>query len=66
MSYITKNIKDGVKLHIINNNKFKTNLLAIFLTTPITREYVTYDAVLSSVLRRGSKNMPTQEEISKE
>lgn len=66
MSYITRNIKDGVKLHIINNNKFKTNLLAIFLTTPITREYVTYDAVLSSVLRRGSKNMPTQEEISKE
>lgn len=66
MSYITKNIKDGVKLHIINNNKSKTNLLAIFLTTPITREYVTYDAVLSSVLRRGSKNMPTQEEISKE
>lgn len=66
MSYIIKNIKDGVKLHIINNNKFKTNLLAIFLTTPITREYVTYDAVLSSVLRRGSKNMPTQEEISKE
>ena len=66
MSYITKNIKDGVKLHIISNNKFKTNLLAIFLTTPITREYVTYDAVLSSVLRRGSKNMPTQEEISKE
>lgn len=66
MTYITKNIKDGVKLHIINNNKFKTNLLAIFLTTPITREYVTYDAVLSSVLRRGSKNMPTQEEISKE
>lgn len=66
MSYITKNIKDVVKLHIINNNKFKTNLLAVFLTTPITREYVTYDAVLSSVLRRGSKNMPTQEEISKE
>lgn len=66
MSYIIKDIKEGIKLHLINNNKFKTNLIAIFLTTPITREYVTYDAVLSSVLRRGSKNMPTQEEISKE
>lgn len=59
-------IKEGIKLHIINNDKFKTNLIAVFLTTPITREYVTYDAVLSSVLRRGSKNMQTQEQISKE
>ena len=66
MGYKVKEIKEGVKLHIIDNNKFKTNLIAIFLTTPISRKYVTYDAVLSSVLRRGSKNMPTQEIISKE
>ena len=66
MNYITKNIKEGIKLHIINNNNFKTNLIAVFLTTPIDRQYVTYNAVLSSVLRRGSKNMPTQEEISKQ
>lgn len=66
MSYKVIKIKEGINLHIIDNNKFKTNLIAIFLTTPITREYVTYNAVLSSVLRRGSKNMPTQEQISKE
>lgn len=66
MSYKVNEIKEGIKLHIIDNNKFKTNLISIFLTTPITKEYVTYDAVLSSVLRRGSKNMPTQEIISKE
>ena len=58
-------IKKGITLHNLNNDKFKTNLIAIFLTTPLTREYVTYNAVLSAVLRRGSKNMPTQEEISK-
>ena len=59
-------IKQGIKLHTINTNKFKTNLVAIFLTVPITRENVTFNSVLSSVLRRGSKNMPTQEQISKE
>ena len=59
-------IKQGIKLHIINTNRFKTNLVAVFLSLPITRENVTFNAVLSSVLRRGTKNMPTQEEISKE
>lgn len=57
-------IKNGIKLHCLNTDKFKTNIIAIFLTTPITRQYVTYDAVLSSVLRRGSNNMPTQEQMS--
>lgn len=59
-------IKQGIKLHTINTNKFKTNLVAVFLSIPITRENVTFNSVLSSVLRRGSKNMPTQEQISKE
>lgn len=65
MEYNKQEIIQGVKLHSINTNKFKTNLIAVFLTTPLSREYVTYDAVLSATLRRGSKNLPTQEEISK-
>ncbi len=59
-------IKEGIKFHIINTNRFKTNLVAIFLTVPITRENVTFNSVLSSVLRRGSKNMSSQEQISQE
>ena len=65
MEYKKQEIKQGIKLHNINTEKFKTNLIAIFLTTPLSRKYVTYDAVLAAVLRRGKKNMPTQEEISK-
>lgn len=65
MIYNKKEIKKGITLSNIETDKFKTNLVAIFLTTPLTREYVTYDSMLSSVLRRGSKTMPTQEEISK-
>lgn len=66
MKYKETDIKKGIKLHMINTDKFKTNIVAIFLTTPITKENVTFNAVLSSVLRRGSKTMPTQEQISKE
>ena len=66
MEYKITDVKEGIKLHTINTDKFKTNIIAVFLTTPINRENVTKNAVLSSVLRRGSKTMPTQEQISKE
>ena len=58
-------IKKGIKLHVIRTDKFKTNLMAVFLTTKLTRENVTKNALISMVLRRGSKTMKTQEEISK-
>lgn len=65
MDYKKQELKQGITVHNINTDKFKTNLVAIFLTTPMSREYVTFNSVISSILRRGSKNMPTQEEISK-
>ena len=65
MEHKKQELKNGITIHSINTNKFKTNLISVFLTVPLTREYVTYNAVLSAVLRRGSKSMPTQEDISK-
>lgn len=58
-------LKQGIKLHKIETNKFKTNLLAIFLSVPLTRQNVTKNALLAAILRRGTANMPTQEIISK-
>lgn len=57
-------IKEGITLHNIQTNKFKTNLFAIFLTLPLTRETVTKNALLTAVLRRGTANLPSQEQIS--
>ena len=65
MEYQQEELKKGVKLHTINTDKFKTNLIAVFLTTKLCRENVTKNAVISALLRRGSKTMPSQEEISK-
>ena len=58
-------MKQGIKLHTINTNKFKTNLIAIFLSIPLTRDNVTKNSLLASVIRRGCEKYKTQEEISK-
>ncbi len=58
-------IKKGIKLHSIQTNKFKTNLISVFITTPLVRENVTKNALIPAILRRGTKNMLTQEQISK-
>ena len=58
-------LKSGITLHEIETNKFKTNLCAIFLTTPLDRKNITYNAILPMILRRGNKDIQTQEEISK-
>ena len=64
MSYKTLEIKKGVKLHCIDTNKFKTNLISVFLTVPLNRETVTTNALIPAVLRRGTQELKNQEEIS--
>ncbi|MBR2786641.1 MAG: insulinase family protein [Clostridia bacterium] len=65
MNYKKENLKEGITIHEIKTNKFKTNLFAIFLSTKLDRATVTKNALLVAVLRRGTKNLTTQEEISK-
>ena len=65
MEYNQLEIKKGIKLHTITTNKFKTNLIAVMLTTSLSKENVTKNALLPVVLRRGTKNLKTQEEINK-
>ena len=65
MKYTEKEIKKGIKLHTIKTEKFKTNLIAIFLSMPITRENVTKNALISAILRRGCMSMPTSLDINK-
>ncbi len=51
--------------HEIKTKGFKTNLYSIFFTTPMKEETVTINSLLPAVLRRGSKNYPSQLEIGK-
>ena len=57
---------EGIKIHKIETNQFKTNLYAVFLATPLKRENITKDALIAAVLRRGTMKIKSQEQISKE
>ena len=61
----TKQIKEGINLHYIETDKYKTNIIAAFITVPLDRKTVTIDALIPAILRRGSSKYKTQEEIEK-
>ena len=64
MSITTTELMEGVKLHKIDTKKYKTNLLAIYLTSKLDRKHVTENALMLSILRRGKKKLKTQEDIN--
>ena len=41
MNYTKKEIKKGITVHNIVTDKFKTNLYAVFLAIPLSKEDVT-------------------------
>lgn len=65
MKLESKEIKKGITVHPIKTDKFKTDLVAIFVTVPLEKEKVTLDCLVPAVLRRGTTGLPTQEEINK-
>ena len=50
MNYKKINIKNGITLHEINTEKFKVNMMAVFLTTTLNRENVTKNALIPAIL----------------
>lgn len=57
-------LKEGINAHLIKNDKFKTNLICVMLTTPLKRETVTKNALIPLLLKRGTVNYQSQSEIS--
>ncbi len=66
MDYKKSEIKKGITAHTIKTNSFKTDLIAVFLTTKLTKENVTKNAMIPMCLRKGSKTLENIEEINKE
>lgn len=64
MEETTIKIFEGVNLHFINTDKFKTDLMAVFFITDLNRENVTKNALIPAVLRRGTNNLKTMKEIA--
>ena len=59
-----KRLADGVELSAIQTDKFKTGLLAVTLTIPLSGETATAGALTPEVLSRGSRNHPDMERLS--
>ena len=57
MAYKKMILKEGITLHNINTEKFKTNLCAVFLTFPLEYQNATKDTLIALMLKRGSKNL---------
>jgi predicted Zn-dependent peptidase len=57
-------INDGIVLHFIDTNRFKTNYIVVNIITKLDRETITKNALVPLVLRRGSEKYPSMKEIS--
>jgi predicted Zn-dependent peptidase len=57
-------LKEGIKAHLIKNDIFKTNLICVMLTVPLKKENVTKNSLIPFLLKRGTMNYKSQEEIN--
>ncbi len=60
----TFEIYEGINLHIINTDRFKSDFIAAFVFTDLSKENVTKNALIPAVLRRGCEGYPTMKDIS--
>ena len=54
----TVNIKNGVNIHFIEGDRFKTSLLTFNFTRPLQNPEASYNALIPAVLRRGCNRYP--------
>lgn len=57
-------ISDKIYLHLLNKDKFKTNFVAAFYLSELKKENITINALIPSVLTRGTKNLQTMKDIN--
>ena len=61
-----KILENGIKVHLIKTDLFKTDLSVIFMIVPLKRDTVTKNALIPAVLRSGCRSFKNQNEINKE
>ncbi len=64
MDLIHKELLSGVDLVVNQTDRFKTGLLSVTLTVPMSRETATANALIPEVLYRGSRRHPDMERLS--
>lgn len=57
-------IGDGIAFNFLENTKYKTNYLSLYLVSELNERNASYNALLSRVLTRGSEKYPTQQKLN--
>ena len=66
MRYTKREFKEGIKVHLIKNDNFKTDFTVVFLTLPLEKENITKNALIPAILRSGGHKYETYQKISEE
>ena len=66
MEYKKYEIKDGIKLHLIKTDNFKTDLSVVFISMPLEKESITQNALLPAILKNGTNKMKTSQIINQQ
>ena len=59
------NIANGVNLHYIETDKFKTNYFSFNFVAPLTKESAHFNAMIPLILMRACQKYPSQADINK-
>ncbi|CAH2212735.1 EF-P 5-aminopentanol modification-associated protein YfmF [Tepidibacter aestuarii] len=59
------NLNEKINLTFIGANKFKTNLISVYMQRPLDKKEVTKNALIPNILKSGSNKFKSQREISK-
>lgn len=57
------NLADGLRLHIVETAKFKTDLFGVFIQRPIDEREATRNTLLTRILEQGTSTYATQQEL---
>lgn len=59
-------INNNIRLHYLEENKYKSNFISVFLTVPLNKETVTINALIPAILKRGTQRLDTMKKIESE
>ncbi len=62
---LRKKIDEGVHLNLITTDKFKTNLISIYIIRPLKKDEVTKNALIPLILRQGSHKYKSSLDIQR-
>ncbi len=55
---------DQVKLHLIKSNKFKTDLIGVYIKRPLNEKEATYNTLLTRIMEQGTASWPTLKDLN--